>query len=202
MNNFLPTGEKEPEVSNYMRLEAGENRFRILSSAIVGNEYWVTEGEKRTPVRKRIDENISIEDLGIDKWGNPEKPKYFWAFVVYNYEAKKVQILEITQTTIRKPIKALTLNKKWGDPHDYDIVVTKTGTDKETEYQVTPDPKELLDPAIVEAYEAMAINLEALFEGGDPFSTSSDKPAGKTEKNWQKVGKTVKDEVSLDKIKF
>ena len=37
-NGFLPSGYKE--VSNYMKFVDGENRFRILSPAIVGWEYW------------------------------------------------------------------------------------------------------------------------------------------------------------------
>ena len=39
---FLPKNEREPVTSNYMRFEKGENVFRVLSSAIVGMEYWKT----------------------------------------------------------------------------------------------------------------------------------------------------------------
>ena len=193
---FLPKDENEPVVSNYFRFIDGENRFRVLSSAIIGWEYWVTEGDKRKPVRKRMGESIPVEELGIDKWGNPEQAKYFWAFVVWNYNDSRIQILEITQATVRKPIKTLTLNKKWGDPAEYDIVVTKSGVDKETEYQVTPDPKEKLDKKILDEYKKTNINLEALFTGDDPFASNKD-----TAEAVPANGKE-QEEVAIDSIPF
>jgi hypothetical protein len=55
ITDFLPEGEKEPVVSNYMKLEQGLNRFRVLSSSITGQEYWETLPDgKRKPIRKRI----------------------------------------------------------------------------------------------------------------------------------------------------
>jgi len=198
--DFLPEGEKEPEVSNYMKFEDGENRFRVLSSAVVGMEYWVEEGNKRKPVRKHMDENIPMDELGIDKWGNQEQPKYFWAFVVWNCKAERFQILEITQATVRKPIKALTTNKKWGDPKEYDIVVTKTGQEKLTEYQVTPDPKEKIDKAIETAYKATTINLEALFTGDDPFAGEVEDRNDDSAKDELKTDDESDQDAELDKL--
>lgn len=193
---FLPETEKEPIVSNYMKFEQGENRFRVLSSSIVGMEYWVSEGDKRQPIRKRMDESIPVEELGIDKWGNPETPKYFWAFVVWNYDAGKVQILEITQSTIRKMIKAYVNNKKYGDPKGYDFVVTKSGEAKETEYAVVADPPEKIDPAIEKAYKATYVNLESLFENGDPFT----KPQNDAGEIFDKETGVTEQEINIDDI--
>ena len=173
-----------------MDFEQGDNTFRVLSSAIIGMEYWIANPEdnkKRMPVRKHMDEKIQIDDLQIDpKTGELDMPKYFWTFVVYNYNAEKIQILHITQATIRKPIKALIKNKKWGSPKDYDIVVTKEGEGIETRYpSVVPNPKEKLDPKIVESYKAMSINLNALYDGNDPFKD------GRGEKMAEEVAKKI-----------
>jgi len=176
---FLPDGYKEPVTDNYMKFLDGENHFRVLSSAIVGIEFWKEEtnkeGEKvRKPVRRRMTEAITPDEIGVDKNGEPEKMKHFWAFVVYNRDAERIQILEITQKTIQRAIKTLAGNTKWGDPQEYDIVVTRSGEKFETEYVVQPDPKEKIDEAIVNEYKAMNINLEALFDGDDPFKTQED----------------------------
>ena len=172
---FLKKGYKEPDESNYMKLKQGENRFRVLSDTITGMEYWKDveddQGKiKSTPVRKRQGEVINIKDLRVDKDGSLEMPKHFWAFVVWNYDSEKVQILEITQTTIRRPMMKYYANKAWGDPREYDIVVSKEGEGLKTEYTVMPSPKSKIDEGIKRMAKDMNINLEALFSGGDPFN--------------------------------
>ena len=162
---FLPENYKEPVTSNYMRFDKGDNRFRVLGSATIGWEWWEdTENGGRKPFRVRMDGKVPS---GTDT-------KHFWAFPVWNYQDEKVQILEITQKGIHKSIKALAQNAKWGDPKEYDIVVTRTGDGMETEYNTVPDPKEQIDPKITELYEKMNINVEALYDGGDPFGKKDD----------------------------
>ena len=80
----LPKNYKEPDTSNYMRMKQGENKLRILSDIIVGMEYWKDDGDRRTPIRKRADEKIDINDLELDKEGQKVMPKHFWAKVVWN----------------------------------------------------------------------------------------------------------------------
>jgi hypothetical protein len=170
MNDFLPQGYEPPvSTGNYMRLEDGENTFRILSSAIIGYEYWIDytneEGKaSRKPIRKKMDEKIDISQVP-----EPDKIKHFWAFVVYNEDIEKIQILEITQKTIQKDIRALTNNKNWGDPKEYSICITKTGKELETKYSTMGIPPKLLDKSILDQYKEMNINLDALWTGDDPF---------------------------------
>lgn len=167
MNDFLPNEYEVPAKSgNYMKFEDGENRFRILSSPILGWEYWVdTEDGGRKPLRKRMETPFSTVEVD-----EPEKIKHFWAMSVYNYKEKKVQILEITQKSIQKILRALAKDEDWGSPKEYDIVITKTGEKLDTEYQVTPKPAKKMDAGIIKAYEDMHIKLEALYDGADPFA--------------------------------
>ena len=160
--NFLPTGYEVPKTaSNYMKFEEGKNRFRILSSAIVGYEWWSESNGVRKPNRvKTYDEAV---EQGID----PLKP--FWAFVVWNYQQSKVQILELTQKGLMNSIKALVDDDEWGAPQEYDLTVTRTGKDKETKYALTPSPAKAIDPKIKEEYKGMSIDLNKLYVGDDPF---------------------------------
>lgn len=185
MKDFLTSDYKE-EPSKYMRFKDGENRFRILDSAVFGSEGW----SERKPVRWHLaDPEPQVTwDISLD--GKVKLPKRFWAMPVYNYEDGAIQILEITQAGIRKSIQALLKNPKWGSVFEYDIVITRSGEGFDTEYMVTPDPKEKIDEAIVKKYKAMNIDLDQLFTGGDPFGTKADKD--------EKVSEPVKEELTDD----
>lgn len=165
---FLPENYEIPNASNgYMKLEKGENKFRVLSSAITGWEIWVDNKPKR------FKESIPVEEAekaDLDpRTGVPRVPKHFWAFVVWNYNQDSIQILELTQKSIQKYIKSLTTDEDWGDPKGYDIVIKREGEGLETEYQVVQKPKKELAKEISTAYKETRINLDALYKGEDPF---------------------------------
>lgn len=177
--DFFQPGFKEPTQSNYMSFVDGENTFRVLGSGITGWEWWDdviredgTTGRK--PIRVREDETINPYELPVDKNGEAVQVKYFWAFPVWNYADQRVQILEVKQKKVRASMTALVNNKKWGDPKTYDICVTKSGQGLETDYITSPEPKEPLDSKIVEKYEATKINLQALYDGADPFAGNAE----------------------------
>ena len=173
-NDFLSEQDEIEIPGNYMKLRDGFNRFRILGKKVSGYEYWTIN---KKPIRSKE----MFESTPDIKKG--EKVKEFWAMPVWNYEAfqdknKKwqgmVQILEITQSTIRSAIKGFIKNPKWGLPYNYDIAIDKAGEMLETTYQIQAEPP-LSEVAenIKQAYTEKSINLEALFandgKGEDPF---------------------------------
>lgn len=168
-NEFLPGDYKAP-AGSFMKLVDGENTFRALSSAVIGWEYWNNEDK---PVRLREEPIGTPADMRPSKDGKAEKVKHFWAFAVWNYAADRVQILEITQSSIQSAITALVKNKKWGTPKAYDITITREGSGFDTEYTVMPNPHAPLDAKAEAALKARPVNLEALFDGADPFDTKT-----------------------------
>jgi hypothetical protein len=147
-----------------MKLEDGENKFRILSAPIIGWEDW----ENKKPIRFRM---TSKPERSID----PEKPiRHFWAFIVWNYATSKIQVMEMTQATIRHRIESLSKDKDWGAPYHYDLKVTRTGQQVKTVYEVNPSPHKPVDPKIKEAFHALPIDLDELFRNGDPFAATID----------------------------
>lgn len=165
MSDFFDEGYKLPVSNNYFKFKPNDNKFRILSRPIVGYEWWEGDGTERKPKRVHTVDEIP-ENVRIDK---SYTLKHFWAMIAYNYSDEKVQILEITQKTIQKAIESLVSDEDWGAPFSYDITVKKTGEGLDTEYQVSPKPKKEVDPEILTSYKAMNINLEALYDGSDPF---------------------------------
>lgn len=168
---FLEKGYEVPQAgSNYMRLQKGTNKFRILSSAIVGYEYWNVD---KKPVRQREKPKMTPADIRMEEDGSPSDFKHFWAFVVWDYADNTVKILEITQATIQRGMKMKIDNRK-GDAKGYDFIITRTGDGLGTEYDI-----DALDPAPLsqeaeKAYNARPVNLEALFEGKDPFEVKAE----------------------------
>ena len=150
---------------NYTKLKEGQTDIRILSSAIIGFEYWNTENK---PVRSK-EPFAETPDIKIGKDGK-SKVKHFWAFIVWNYTENSLQVMEITQVTIMNAVKALVDNEKWGDPKGYDITITRTGEGLETEYQTMPNPHSEIEEEVKALYEETTIDLEKLYTGEDPFA--------------------------------
>lgn len=157
-----------------MKLKDGENTFRVLSPAITGWVYWNSAGK---PVRLRERLLETPNDIRIDKDGKPERVKHFWAFVVWNYDERMIQILEVTQNQIMNGIKALVDSKHWGDPKGYDISISRSGSGFETEYVTQGIPPTPLGKAIQDEYTKLRVRLEALYTGEDPFDAGQQSAA-------------------------
>lgn len=153
---------------NYMKLQQGANQFRIVGSFddgtnIQGMLGWSTNDEgKRQPHRWRVGEDAprTFE----------ERPKEFFAILVWNYKESRIQILELTQKGLKHELMALASDAEdWGDPRKYDISITKSGEGLETTYAMTPKPPKKRADEINEAVKNLKANLAALYDGGDPF---------------------------------
>ncbi len=153
---------------NYLKLEKGEHKIRILSKPVVGYLDW----RDKKPLRFRLGEKPAN---AVD----PAVPiKDMAAFIVWNYTHKKIQVMEVTQRTILNKISALTKDEDWGDPYFYDIKITKSGEGAMTKYDTIALPHKPLDPAIKEAFLQKKCNLDAMFSGNDPFSEWKEYTAG------------------------
>lgn len=181
---FTPDKFAESQVGNYMKFEDGQNRIRILEKPITGYVYWEDAegnlvpknemaGKGGKPVRVKSWEGLTNAQRGAMKG--------FAAMVVWNYQAERIQILEVKQVGIMNALEALSLSKSWGDTTTFDIVITKTRTGinpTDVEYSVMPEPKEPVSKEIKEAYKEAHIDLEALYRGEDPFGVEKTEPEG------------------------
>lgn len=162
-NDFLPEGYQAPaSKSNYLKLEEGSNKFRILSKSIVG---WLDWTNDKKPSRTR---EYPFQLVNHDK-----PAKHFWAFVIFDYKTSSIKILELTQRTVQNAIIELYKNDDWGNPTGYDITIQKTGKDMETKYNVIPSPHKPMTGDVLSLHESMNINLEALYSNGDPFANAT-----------------------------
>lgn len=148
--------------SSYMKLETGENKIRIISKPITGWINWVEDGDGKKPERFPIDEEPEVTDKD-----NP--PKKFTTMAVIDRADGQVKIMELTQQSVIKAIKALAGNPDWGNPFTYDINIKKSGEGLKTKYAVTPSPKKAASKDDIKAAQEKPCNLLALYEGEDPW---------------------------------
>ena len=165
--NFLPDDYSPPATnSRYMKFKQGANKFRMLSSPILG---WLDWKDKK-PLRFKIEDK---PDSSID----PRQPfKHFWAMVVWNYQTDHIEILEITQISIQQVITTLSRDPDWGSPFKYDIKIERQGEGMDTKYTILGMPPAEVTDEIKQAYKDTPINLDALYEGEDPFDTNLPNP--------------------------
>lgn len=171
MNEFFENAGEDYEVpkgeSKYMKFEQGDNKFRILQKPIFGWEGWKIIDGKDTPVRFKMEEKpVDLREF------KEQRLSHFWAMVVWNFEHKSIEVLEITQKTIQKTIESLARNEDWGSPLGYSITVNREGEKLETKYTVTPSPIKETPQEVTKAFEELKdFDITRLFSNGDPFSS-------------------------------
>lgn len=154
----------------YMRIQDGTNKFRVLSEPITGYEAW----SDKKPIRRK---EYDFKDVEFDintYTGRPQEPKVFWAFVVWNYNEEQVQILSLDKSSILLDFETYLDDEDWGNPMQYDLKIEKTGKGMETRYKLIASNKKETSSEIIKEYSDMYINLDKLFEGGDPFEENKE----------------------------
>lgn len=162
----IPQGTIIPKSSSqFAKLEEGQNRFRFMSDIRVGWEGW----KDKKPFRHEGAEcKIKAEDVDVNQNGKPAI-NYFWVAVVWNYQEKKIQVLEITQKTIMGALYDLEGNTDWGDLRSYDVQINKKKEGDKTSYSTFGIPPKPVSNEIEMAYKESNVNLDKLFDGKYPM---------------------------------
>ena len=153
---------------DYMKLEDGKNRFRVLSAPIVWYETWIEEDGKKKPMRSKTKLEKEPENISIGKYWT-QFNKYFWSFIVWNYEKEAIQLLNIDKKWLLMDLENYLWTEKKADPRDYDITVVKKGEGTDTKYTLLVDDNEPVAKEItkewkkIEAYVDMNIHLDGWF---------------------------------------
>jgi len=178
--------------NRYMKFKIGDNRFRILEPVVIGFEYWETIAGLKKP--KRVfaevrdgrfvpEKPITTEHVLKEK----DMPKLFNAFVVWNYQTQRVELLEITQKKIIRAIMAYDKSPDWGDPAKYDLNVIRSGTDFDnTTYEIQAIPPKPLAKEIQDIVDRSPINMDAWMAGDNPFNDISSNTTSSFEEDMEK----------------
>ena len=177
---------------DYLKLKEGDTRIRILDVApFPFKEWWAPKGnggkgcsipykgeddlleKENKEFMKRIYEEADKRGLkgetrkkfvrknGFEKlpWG---KVKQKYVIHVLDRETGEVKLLE-KGNGLFKEIKKYAMNPEYGDPRQYDITITRTGSGLNTEYTVTPARQNTpLTDEEIRLYEESKVDLAKL----------------------------------------
>ena len=166
---FLNNIKRAPEAGgnggggSYMKLQQGKNSFRIVGCQddggfITGMLGWGTNKPFRWKVGEEAPGNFE------------ERPKEFFAMKVFNYAEERVQVLEITQKTLKDSLVSYCEDPDWGDPRGYDIDIIRNGEGLETSYAMVAKPHKKMTEEQRQVCIDTKVDLHALYESGDPFA--------------------------------
>jgi len=177
---------------DYLKIKSGEtHKIRILGefkhpkTAIMGWLGWKEEMGERHPIR------CEYKSEGFDECAknSTDKPRHFWALIIWLCDVKRIAVWEITQKTIQDAIVTLSNNPDWGNPTKYNLSVSRKGESlPDTVYTVVPAPP--IAPAPDEAKQAARdadIDLQKLFTGENPF--------GKVPETLPRSGEEIHDDI-------
>ncbi len=177
-NAFFPSDYVVPDKSKqFMKLTPGDNIIRILSSPLLG---YVVFGKDKKPRRKSFglgdftkSELAELEPKLKDD-GTPEGSKHFWIMLVWDFSENIPRILEVTQTSILKPLFAYAQDEDWGDLRTFNVNINRVGTGvNDTEFKVMAKPHKPLPKTIVDEVNTLVetgmLDLEAIWRGEYPF---------------------------------
>jgi hypothetical protein len=164
VTSFLPSNYEVPVSTggNYFKKKEGANRLRMISHVVTGYSYW-TDDKKCIRSQKPIKGTPS--DIGSDQDGKQNKVKHFWACLVWDYADSKIKIWEIEQATIQTKIANLALNDEWGDPREYDLLVTyKKSAPAAQMYDISPCKEKPLSQEQNDSIANSEISIDAWYE--------------------------------------
>lgn len=136
-SNIVEEAQKSSKSGRFVKLEPGENRFRILDVPTSGWVVW--ENQKPTRYKDKSDVPANADDA-----------KYFWFFPVWMNDS--VKFLEVPQKSVLSELAFFDQNEDWGELFNYDIIVNRTGDGMETQYRTAPVPKKPLSKDGQEAW--------------------------------------------------
>lgn len=163
-------------------------RFCILSEEpLLGFEVWFTKDaggmtKRITPEYPDAELLAQLEKQvggSVTERDGKKAIKPCASFFVYDFDAEAVKVFSANQKTLLNDIDRLTSDEDYADLSKWDLKVTRTGSGTDTKYHAAMVPSkrsaEKVAKAVLEAWDtacAAGADLEALFDGGNPFGSS------------------------------
>lgn len=155
---------------NVNKLPDGQpTRIRFVGGGVVGHVAWTVN---KKPLRWEVLPDVLPESVRADDNGD-RSAKFFIAGVCWDYDSKMYRVVEITQKGLISEINKYAADEDYGDPANYDLVITRTGSGLDTKYDLLakpPAPFAEKEPEAAKAFKSLGWDLNLLFEGKHPWS--------------------------------
>lgn len=163
----------------------GSVEFRVMSEAVFGFTLWYETEDGGRACKRWLSEDLlerGIEGGNIppdeipekcERYAKSNKPKITKALsmVVLNLtetsngEENVFQIWDLDKSTMMEQFASACNSPNFGYPTGYDFIWTRTGQMTDTKHTLQPQPPYELPQDVVDAYEALEVNLKAHASG-------------------------------------
>lgn len=147
-------------------------RLRFFGEGITGFLAWSVD---RKPLRWPLRPETLPEIVKPDDNGD-RLAKFFLCGICWDYSTETFRVIEITQKGIIGEIHKYLADEDYGDPTQYDISITRTGSGLETKYEVVMKPPKPPAASLQAKFEALDWDLNRLFDGEHPWPSQSAEP--------------------------
>ena len=144
-------------------------RLRVVGEGITGYVAW-TEAKK--PLRWEVLPDVLPENIRQDDNGD-RSAKFFLTGIVWDYDNEIFRVMELTQKKLISDMYKYMADEDYGDPSNYDIIITRTGSGLETKYDLLPKPPTSFAdkaPEAVKIFKTLGWDLRKLYEGKHPWA--------------------------------
>lgn len=129
----VPGGGRGDGESDFMQLDLGDNRGRVLSNPQQFAAHWVVD---ETGKNRKV--NCATSGCPVCQRGQDgDKPQARWLIKFLSRKDSKVKLLEIG-SQILKGLKILVNNPDWGAVSEYDVNIVRGPKGAQPLYTVTP----------------------------------------------------------------
>jgi hypothetical protein len=94
---------------------------------------------------------------------------YGWSMMAWDYQQEMVVCLSLKKTSLTEWLLNLTRNPEFWDPTKYNIVITRTGKEKETRYEITGGQYRELDKDVLEKIAMEDYDITRMLTNDSPF---------------------------------
>jgi hypothetical protein len=148
-------------------------RFRFFGEALLGWEVWLDMGKGSSkPQRWELKPAELPANAKPDQNGKTDA-RFFIAGVVWDYEAERFSIMQITQKTLLDKLRKYQADEDYGDATGYDVKITRNVAGERTTYDLVAAPPKAVAKSIAIEFDEFQCNLGALITGEDPFAVEA-----------------------------
>lgn len=137
--------------SDFIKFNQGENRVRIISDGVFVKRHGMKTATHYIPLGN------CTEDGNCEHCAKGLEPKQKWTWVIYSLDKKDVFVLD---AGVQIGDQICQIAKDSGDPKAYDLIILRSGVQRNTKYTVKKTDPTKFDQELINLIKAKKAFLE------------------------------------------
>lgn len=137
--------------SDFVKFGEGRTVIQIISNGILVKKHGMKTAQRYVPL------GICTEKPDCQYCKDGNEPKMKWSWIVCLPDSKEVKLLD---AGVMIGNQICEIAKVQGDPQEYELVITRSGTGRQTKYTVSKGDKCKLNPIDLKLFEPQKMFLK------------------------------------------